>query len=82
MPAARECPGRADRCRKVKSRPRVVPGVNAPTINTRPANCPNCDGEDTVVPMDIVEEPPDAEQLFTLSYRCISCGDWFNPENP
>lgn len=56
--------------------------MNAPTINTRPANCPNCDGEDTVVPMDIVEEPPDAEQLFTLSYRCISCGDWFNPENP
>lgn len=56
--------------------------MNAPTINTQPADCPNCGGEDIVVPMDIVEESEDVEPLFTLSYRCIGCGTWYNPENP
>lgn len=56
--------------------------MSAPTINTKPADCPNCEGESTVVPMDIVEEGEEAEAAFTLSYRCISCGTWYNPKNP
>lgn len=56
--------------------------MDSPTLNTKPADCPECNGEDTVVPMDVVEESDDPEILFTVSYRCISCGMWYNPENP
>ena len=56
--------------------------MSAPTINTQPADCPKCEVDATVVPMDIVEEQDAEETTFTLSYRCISCGTWYNPKNP
>lgn len=56
--------------------------ANAPAVNVQPAYCPGCEREDAVVPSGVIRDDEEPTILFSISYKCIYCGDKYDPQTP
>lgn len=56
--------------------------MSTPAVNVQPAYCPNCDRENAVPPSGVIRDPEEQTILFSIAYKCIYCGEEYDPENP
>lgn len=56
--------------------------ANTPAVNVRPAYCPNCGTEDAVVPTGVLRDDDEPTILFSIAYKCVHCGEGYDPQNP